>query len=133
MDAAKSYQPSLFDGIPEKKPAIVFDMAAGKKLADVGLGLALETAEKKEKGWTLLCWQLFLVWLRRNVKRGNEFMVEDFRAHVKAMGLLDDPPSNRAFGVIPARGKGKYFQFVRKDKTKSKNGHGANASVWMKL
>jgi len=128
MPSVNPYQYSLFD-----QPAIVFDMVEGKKLADVGLSLALETAEKKEKGWTTLCWQLFLVWLRRNVKRGSEFMIEDFRMHVKVMGLLDDPPSNRAFGVIPKRGQGKYFQFVRKDKVKNKTAHGANASVWMKL
>lgn len=134
MRAAKPYQPSLFDQpIPEKKLAPVFDIAAGKRLGEAGLNLALETAEKKEKGWSKLCWQLFLAWLRRNRKAGSEFMIEDFRLHVKEMGLLDDPPSNRAFGCIPRYGKDKYFQFVRKDKTKSKAGHGANASVWMKL
>jgi hypothetical protein len=134
MRFPKRYQPSLFDQVQELKTlGIVFDMAAGKKLGEVGLDLSLETAEKKEKGWTKLCWQLFLWWLRRNIKRGSEFMIEDFRMHVKKMGLLDDPPSNRSFGVIPKYGQGKYFQFVRKDKTKSKIGHGANASVWMKL
>lgn len=134
MRAAKPYQPSLFDQpIEVRKPTIVFDMVAGKKLGDAGLSLAIETAEKKEKGWTKLCWQLFLVWLRRNRKAGSEFMIEDFRKHVKDMGLLDMPPSNRAFGFIPKWGKDKYFQFVRKDKVKNTTAHGANASVWMKL
>jgi hypothetical protein len=124
------YRPSLFD---QPREAIIFDMAASRRLGEAGLSLAVETADRKEKGWTRLCWQLFLAWLRRNVKRGSEFMIEDFRRHVKEMGLLTDPPSNRSFGIIPKYGKDKYFQFVRKDKTKSKNGHGANASVWMKL
>lgn len=130
MAIPKRYRslPSLFD-----QPAIVFDMTAGKRLGEAGLSLAVETAEKKEKGWTKLCWQLFLAWLRRNVKRGNEFMIEDFRLHVQKMGLLDEPPSNRAFGVITKYGKDKYFQFVRITKTKNKIAHGANASVWMKL
>jgi hypothetical protein len=124
------YQPSLFD---QPREAVILDMAASRRLGEAGLSLAVETADRKEKGWTRLCWQLFLVWLRRNIKRGNEFMIEDFRRHVIEMGLLNDPPSNRSFGIIPKYGKDKYFQFVRKDKTKSKNGHGANASVWMKL
>lgn len=111
----------------------MIDITRAKNLGDAGLLLAVETAEKKEKGWTKLCWQLFLAWLRRNVKRGNEFMIEDFRLHVTAMGLLDEPPSNRSFGVIPKYGKDKFFQFVRITKTKSVKGHGANASVWMKL
>lgn len=123
------YQPSLFDQ-PE---ALLIDITRAKKLAESGLSLAVETAEKKEKGWTKLCWQLFLVWLRRNVKRGNEFMIEDFRIHVIKMDLLAAPPSNRSFGFIPKYGKDKYFQFVRITKTKSEKGHGANASVWMKL
>jgi len=130
MPAARPYQPSLFD---QPKQAIVIDISQAKKLADLGLSLALETAEKKEKGWTKLCWQLFLVWLRRNVKRGNEFMIEDFRKHCVDMGLLEMPPSNRSFGFIPKYGKDKYFQFVKITKTKSAKGHGANASVWMKL
>lgn len=116
-----------------KQGILEFDSEKGKELAVEGLALALENAERKEKGWTKLCWQLFLAWLRWNRKRGSEFMIEEFRKHVKDMGLLDDPPSNRSFGVIAQWGKGKYFQFVRKDKTKSKTGHGANASVWMKL
>jgi len=98
MPAARPYQPSLFD---QPKQAIVIDISQAKKLADLGLSLALETAEKKEKGWTKLCWQLFLVWLRRNVKRGNEFMIEDFRKHCVDMGLLEMPPSNRSFVFIP--------------------------------
>lgn len=136
MAIPKPYQISIFDQIQqekEKRTAIVFDMAAGKKLADVGAEMAAEHADQKVKGWSLLCWQLFLLWLRRNVKRGNEFMIEDFRMHVKNYDLLETPPSNRAFGVIPKKGKDKFFQFVRIAKVKNKTAHGANASVWMKL
>ncbi len=111
----------------------IFDSVRSNELAEAGLCLALETANKKEKGWSTLCWQLFLAWLRRNIKRGSEFQVEDFREHVTAMGLIADPPSKRAFGIVAQRGKGKYIEFVRTDKVRNKNAHSANAAVWRKI
>jgi hypothetical protein len=127
----KSYQPSLFD--PTQQEGIVFDMKEGKRLGEIGLSLAVENAERKEKDWKKHTWQLFLVWLRRNVKRGQEFKVEDFRMHIEVMGLMEDPPCKTAYGFIGKRVKYGFFEFVKKDATRSKKGHGANANVWRKL
>lgn len=130
MSYIKPYQPSLFD---YPLGGIELDIARGRELAKVGMELAVETANRKEKGWSLLCWQLFLVWLRRNVKRGSEFMVEDFRMHLYKYDLITPPPSNRAFAFLPLRAqKGGWIEFVRKDTVKNKKAHAANASVWRK-
>jgi len=129
MPAVNPYQYSLFD-----QPAIVFDMVEGKKLADVGLSLALETAEKKEKGWTLLCWQLFLVWLRRNVKRNEEFKIEDFRKHLYDYDLIEKPPSERAYGFLSKRGvKTGFIEFSRVGNCKNKKAHATPVNIWRKL
>lgn len=129
MRAAKPYnQPSLFD-----QPAIVFDMVAGKKLGESGLSLALETAEKKEKGWTKLCWQLFLVWLRRNVKRGQEFKIEQFRKHLNEYGLIDRPPSERAYGFLSKKGvKEGWIGFAGTGKCENTKAHATPVNVWYK-
>lgn len=112
----------------------IFDQQAGEHLAEVGMQLAVESADRKEKDWSKRCWQLFLWWLRRNIRRGSEFMVEDFRRHVIEMGLLEEPPSNRAFGMVSKRAlAGGWIEFVRTDKVKNKNAHCARASVWRKL
>ena len=97
------------------------------------MDLAVETANKEHKDWNKRCWQLFLLWIRRNVKVGQEFQIEDFREHVYKMDLLEKPKSNRAFGNLAWHGKNKYFLFVRTDKVRNKTAHGANAAVWVKL
>lgn len=126
-------QPSLFEVITDNKPAVVLDIKRGQQLAVTGAELARESADVKVKDWSRQCWQLFLWWLRRNVKRGGEFMIEDFRKHVIEMGLLEVPPSNRAFGFISIRAnKRGWIEFVRTDKVKNVKAHSANASVWRK-
>lgn len=117
-----------------KQLDIQFDLPAGEHLAEVGLELAVESADRKEKDWSKKCWQLFLWWMRRNIKRGGEFMVEDFRKHVKEYGLLEDPPSNRAFGFVSKRAlNGGWIVFSRVASVKNKKAHAARATMWRKL
>ena len=112
----------------------IFDQAAGEILAEVGMQLAVETADRKVKDWSRRCWQLFLLYLRRNVKRGSDFMIEDFRRHVTQMDLLEEPPSNRAFGFLAKRGlKEGWIEFSRVAKVKNKKAHATPANVWRKL
>lgn len=120
-------------GTLEQLPLLELDLGRGKELAEVGLSLAVESAERKEKGWSKLCWQLFLVWLRKQ-KRGTEFKIEDFRKYLYDYDLISPPPSERAFGFISVRAKKEnWIVFVRTEKVKNKKAHGANASVWKKL
>lgn len=125
--------PSLFDVVPEIKPAIVLDITKGKDLAKAGMNLAVESANRKEKDWSKRCWQLFLFWLRRNVKRGQEFMIEDFRSAMYEKDLLIPPPSERSYGFLSVRAKGQWIEFVRTDMVKNRRAHSARASVWRKI
>jgi len=124
------YQPSLFDNPP---PALVLDAQRSDELARAGLSLAVESANKKEKSWTQLCWQLFLFWLRKR-KEGEEFMIEDFRKYLYNYDLIIAPPSERAFGFIAVRAKNQgWIKFVRTQKVKNIKAHSANASVWTRM
>ena len=128
MRAARSYQPTLFELV--KEPAVVLDIKRGKELAKVGMELAIESADVKEKDWSTRCWQLFLYWLRRR-KKGEEFMIEDFRKYLYDYDLITPPPSERAFGFLSVKAKNNgWIEYVRTDKVKNKKAHAANASVW---
>lgn len=124
-------QRSLFD--QPNEPSLTFDIKRGQELADAGLSLAVESANKKEKKWSLLCWQLFIFWLRRK-KRGEEFMIEDFRKYLYDYDLIAAPPSERAFGFISVRAKNQgWIKFVRTQKVKNQKAHCANAAVWTRV
>lgn len=134
MRAAKPYQPSLFDQpAEEKKPAIVFDMARGKKLAEIGLDLAVENAGRKEKDWKKKCWQLFLLWLRRKKRYQDEFMIEEFRSYLQDYDLMEMPPSQRAFGFVSVKAaKEGWIIHAGMGKVKNVKAHRANANKWVR-
>lgn len=131
MTKPKTYQPTLFEQV--QASSLVLDEKRGAELANAGLSLAVESADKKEKGWTRLCWQLFLLWLRRR-KEGEEFMIEDFRKYLYDYDLIIPPPSERAFGFIAARAKNHgWIKFIRTKKVKNTKAHCANAAVWTRF
>ena len=105
----------------------------GETLATAGMELAKETADKKVKDWSKLCWQLFLVWLRRR-QRYHEFMIEDFRLYLYKYDLIEKPPSERAFGFISKRALkyGWIEHSGRTAKVKNKLAHATPANVWRK-
>ncbi|HNU15320.1 MAG TPA: hypothetical protein PKI55_12770 [Chitinophagaceae bacterium] len=120
-------------GLGHLEQISMFDLNRGKELAAVGLDMAVENAEKKEKGWSTRCWQLFLYWLRRK-KHNDEFMIEDFRKYLMDYDLIEDPPSLRAYGFISVKAKkAGFIQFVRTEKVKNTKAHAANASVWRRV
>lgn len=113
----------------------IFDQPAscGEHLANVGMQLAVDHADQKVKSWSQRCWQLFLWWLRRNVKHGTTFMIEDFREYVKKMDLLEEPPSNRAFGFLSkVANEGGWIEYAGTGKVKNRKAHSARASLWRK-
>jgi hypothetical protein len=110
----------------------LFDHVESEKLAVAGLELAIESAERKVKDWKKLCWQLFLVWLRRR-KKFEEFMIEDFRKYLYEYDLIEPPPSDRAFGFISRKGlKEGWIQWAGIRKVKNSKAHATPANVWMK-
>lgn len=131
MALRKPYQHPEFDF--EKKQAIVFDMAAGKKLGEAGLSLAVESAERKEKDWKKIAWQYFLLWLRRKKRYQDEFMMEEFRKYLLDYDLMEMPPSNRAFGFISVKAKNEgWIIFAGNKKVANKKAHGCFASAWVR-
>ncbi len=126
MRYIKPYQPTLFEPIE-------LNLDSGRELALVGMELAVETANKKEKDWSRLCWQLFLVWLRRNVRRGAEFKIEDFRKHLNEYGLINPPPSERAYGFLSKKGvKEGFIGFRRVGNCSNKKAHATPVNIWFK-
>lgn len=110
----------------------ILDAIQSQQLANTGLSLALESAEKKEKGWNRLCWQLFLLWLRRK-KRYEEFRIEQFREYVYKYDLLTPPFSDRAFGFLSKRGvKEGWIAFSKVEKASNKKSHSTPVNVWYK-
>jgi hypothetical protein len=110
----------------------LFDQSTGETLATAGMELARETADKKVKDWSKLCWQLFLVWIRR-MPRYHEFMMEDFRNYLYQYDLIERPPSERAFGFISRRAsKENWIGHAGIAKVKNKKAHATPANVWFK-
>lgn len=131
MSIPKPYQPSLFDQ-PVKRVAVVFDMAAGKKLADEGMNRAVEKADYDHDGWKQKCWQLFWQWLNRK-PRYFEFMIEDFREYLMKYDLLEKPNSDRAFGFISQKAlKMELIIHAGTRQVRNKKAHRATANVWVK-
>ena len=111
----------------------IFDHHRGEELAEEGLSLACENAERKEKDWKKKVWQLFLYWLRRKKRMQDEFMMEEFRSYLLEYDLMEMPPSLRAFGWVSVKGKNEgWILFAGQGKTTGKKAHRAIANKWVR-
>lgn len=110
----------------------LFSQSTGESLAVAGMTLAKESADNNVPGWSDRCWQLFWHWLNRKPPY-YQFMLEQFRAYVYKMDLIEPPPSERAFAFLTKRAlKKDLIGFVKTDKVKNRKAHSANANVWFK-
>lgn len=111
----------------------IFDQPAdGARLAEVGLELAVETADKASVKWSERCWMLFYQWLNKK-PRYFEFMIEDFREYLDKYDLLETPPSKRAFGFISKRAiKRELIVHAGIARVKNPGAHATPANVWRK-
>lgn len=127
MPHAKRYNlPSLFE------QAIVLDINKGMQLAEAGMNLAVESADKKEKDWSKRCWQLCEEWLRRK-PNGFEFMIENFRVYLYQYDLIEKPPSERSYGFLSSRIiKEGWAEMIGDGRTSNVKTHGAKAGVYRK-
>lgn len=115
------------------KQGDLFDQQRGEELAEIGLSLAVENAERKEKDWKKLVWQYFLLWLRRKKRMKDVFMVCDFRFYLKEYDLMEMPPSERAFGFISKRAtKEGWIIPAGIGKSIGDKAHGANAGKYVR-
>ena len=111
----------------------IFDQAAGQRLAEVGMQMAVDHAQQVRDKWKEDCWLLFFQWLNKK-PRYFEFQVEDFREYLIEYDLLEVPPSNRAFAFLVGKAteRGLIEYAGRDEKTRNKKAHGAKAAVWRK-
>jgi len=112
---------------------LVFDAPRGQELANIGLDLALETANAEHPEWKERCWQLFWQWLNRKPKY-FEFLLEEFRKYCYDMDLIERPRSERAFAfLVKKASKENMIKCIGIEKVKNVKAHSANASRWIKL
>lgn len=129
MSSAKSYQPSLFDPILEKKSAIVLDINQGRQLRDLGIEKAVLHADQETAEWREKAFDLLKTFLK---DQHSEFMAEDFRKYTELVDFTQ-PPNLRAYGGIIRRAKAAgLIRFLRTQPVKNKNAQCANAAVWIR-
>jgi hypothetical protein len=131
MSAAKTYQPSLFDPIPKKEPAIVLDISQGRKLRNLGIEKAVLHAEQETPQWKEKAYDFLVSKFLMN--HNGPFMTEEVRS---AAALLDFPlpPNARAWGgvILKAVCRG-LIERCGIQKVKNKKAHCANAAVWRQV
>lgn len=104
----------------------------GQRLADVGLSLAIETADAEFPNWSERCWQLFVLWLKKKPE-GYEFMIEEFRTDAYKWNKIERPKSDRSFGFLSKRAlKKRMIDFVGNRKVNNVKAHSCFASIWRK-
>ena len=111
---------------------LVFDAPAADRLAQAGIDVAGDNADRVRDKWRADCWRLFWQWLNKK-PRYFQFQVEDFRMYLQEYDLLELPPSNRAFAFLVSKArKDNLIEYVRDEKVNNTKAHGAKAAVWMK-
>ncbi|MBQ19141.1 MAG: hypothetical protein CMD31_00140 [Flavobacteriales bacterium] len=77
--------------------------------------------------WSDIAYNFLLNFLREN--KGSAFMVENVRS--KAVGIIPEPPSKRAWGgiVVKAKNNG-LIRHIGYRQVKNPKAHMANASLW---
>lgn len=69
----------------------------GTTARDNGIKQAEDNANRKNKGWSNLAYAFLLTYIQTH----DEFLIEDIRA--SSIGIIPEPPSNRAWGSIALR------------------------------
>lgn len=112
---------------------IDFSMERGQHLAEVGMNLAVETANAEHNGWSDRCWSLFIEWLKVKPS-GFLFMIENFRQYIYEYDLLERPRSERAFAFISKRAiKEGLVLYGGIQSVTNARAHSAKASIWIKV
>lgn len=83
-------------------PTAPAGQAHGRTLADAGMAAALNHAERVAPAWGEVAFSAFKRYAR-SLPSGARFQCEDVRRWAMAEGLVDEPPSLRAWGPITKR------------------------------
>ena len=101
------------------------DLFKGNKLRDLGINQASENADDKYEEWSNLAYEYLLQYIKQN----KRFMAEEIR--VSSVGVIPDPPSNRAWGAIIVRAKkAGLIKSVGTAGVKNPKAHRAICNIW---
>lgn len=99
---------------------------------DEGIQKAIDSAERKNPGWSAKAWEMFTDWLS-NWPKGFTFQIETFRVSASARGL-ESPPTARAYGQIAVRARKEGLIKSNGQKpTSGATAHRCYANEWQKI
>ena len=97
----------------------------GNKLRDIGINQSFDHAETKSISWGESAYSF----LRQYIKSNNQFMAEDVR--VASKGVVEDPPSKRAWGAIFVMAKkNELIRSIGYGRVKNPKAHRTPATLW---
>ena len=97
----------------------------GKILRDKGIKLSVDNADKSIDNWSQKAYKFFIDY----IKDKEFFMTEDVR--IASEGLLEAPPSKRAWGAITVRAKKEgIIESVGFSSVKNPKAHSTPATLW---
>lgn len=110
-----------------------FNKTRGQELAEHGLRVAVNNANREFPGWQERCWGLFKRWISKKPE-GYRFMMESFRNDCYEYRMIEKPNSLRAFGMVTKRAK-KEGLIIQEGtgQCSSVKSHSANAAMLVKV
>lgn len=112
---------------------IILDYSEGKRLAQYGLSVAVNNANKEHPDWSKRCWDLFKRWIGKK-EPGFQFLMEKFRQDCYKFNMIERPKSERAFGYITKRALKEGLVITSgTGKVANPKAHNANASILVKV
>lgn len=105
----------------------------GKELAENGLRVAVNNANREFPNWSGRCYDLFKRWINKK-PAGYRFMMEAFRNDCYEYKMIEKPNSLRAFGMVTKRAK-KEGLIIQEGtgQCSSVKSHAANAAMLVKV
>lgn len=101
------------------------DLFLGNKLRDEGISQSVDNANVKNNKWSESAYNFLVEYIKTN----KEFMAEDVR--VASKGVVEDPPSNRAWGAIFVLAKkNKLIKSLGFQNVKNPKAHRTPATLW---
>lgn len=102
-------------------------MITGQQLKEEGIQTALDSANKKEDGWSTKAYRYALEYLTKV----PVFMTEDLRLYAEGQPGYVEPPSKRAWGAITRKlRKNKLIISDGVKMVKNRKAHCAFATLW---
>ena len=110
----------------EKPKFDLFNQPKGETLRDIGIKKAIDHANQVHENWGDKAFNYLKIYMQHN----REFMVEDVR-ELAEKAIIEQPPSNRAWGAVIRRAKKEGFIYHAGYRpVKNSKAHCTPASVW---